>query len=101
MITPLPGAIATKPGSATLPFFGVEPAVVDDQGKEVLGNGVSGFLCFKRPWPAMARTIQNDHQRFFETYLKPTPVITSRATDAAATKTAIGGLQDASMTYST
>lgn len=73
MITPLPGAIATKPGSATLPFFGVEPAVLDDQGHEIKGNGVSGLLCFKRPWPSMARTIQNDHERFFETYLKPYP----------------------------
>ena len=73
MITPLPAAIATKPGSATLPFFGVEPAVLDDQGKELEGNGVSGLLCFKRPWPSMARTIQNDHERFFETYLKPYP----------------------------
>jgi len=73
MITPLPAAIATKPGSATLPFFGVEPAVIDEQGRELDGNGGSGFLCFKRPWPSMARTIQNDHQRFVETYLKPYP----------------------------
>jgi acetyl-CoA synthetase len=73
MVTPLPAAIAAKPGSATLPFFGIEPAVIDDQGKELDGNGVSGLLCFKRPWPAMARTIQNDHERFVETYLKPYP----------------------------
>jgi acetyl-CoA synthetase len=73
MITPLPAAIATKPGSATLPFFGIEPAVLDDQGKELEGNGVSGLLCFKRAWPSRARTIQNDHERFVETYLKPYP----------------------------
>ena len=73
MITPLPAAIATKPGSATLPFFGVEPVVLDEKGQEVPGNGVSGVLCFKRAWPSMARTIQNDHQRFVDTYLKPFP----------------------------
>ena len=73
MITPLPGAIATKPGSATLPFFGIEPAVINEHGQELTGNKVSGFLCFKRPWPSMARTIQNDHQRFVDTYMKPYP----------------------------
>ncbi len=73
MITPLPAAIPTKPGSATLPFFGVEPVVLDDKGKELEGNGVSGVLAFKRAWPSMARTIQNDHQRFVDTYLKPFP----------------------------
>jgi acetyl-CoA synthetase len=73
MITPLPAAIPTKPGSATLPFFGVEPVVLDEKGKEVEGNGVSGVLAFKRAWPSMARTIQNDHGRFVETYLKPFP----------------------------
>jgi acetyl-CoA synthetase len=73
MITPLPAAIPTKPGSATLPFFGVEPVVLDEKGVELQGNGVSGVLCFKRAWPSMARTIQNDHQRFVDTYLKPFP----------------------------
>ncbi|MBN8523912.1 MAG: acetate--CoA ligase [Planctomycetes bacterium] len=73
MITPLPAAIPTKPGSATLPFFGVEPVILDEKGNELPGNGVSGVLCFKRAWPSMARTIQNDHQRFAETYLKPFP----------------------------
>ena len=73
MITPLPAAIPTKPGSATLPFFGVEPVVLDEKGVELHGNGVSGVLCFKRAWPSMARTIQNDHQRFVDTYLKPFP----------------------------
>jgi acetyl-CoA synthetase len=74
MITPLPAAIPTKPGSATLPFFGVEPVVLDEKGNEQPATGeVSGILCFKRPWPSMARTIQNDHKRFEETYLKPYP----------------------------
>jgi len=73
MITPLPAAIPTKPGSATLPFFGVEPVILDEKGVEQPGNGVSGVLCFKRAWPSMARTIQSDHQRFVETYLKPFP----------------------------
>jgi acetyl-CoA synthetase len=73
MITPLPAAIPTKPGSATLPFFGVEPVVLDEKGKELSGNGVTGVLAFRRAWPSMARTIQNDHQRFVDTYLKPFP----------------------------
>jgi acetyl-CoA synthetase len=73
MITPLPAAIPTKPGSATLPFFGVDPVVLDEKGKELTGNGVTGVLAFRRAWPSMARTIQNDHQRFVDTYLKPFP----------------------------
>jgi len=68
LITPLPGAIATKPGSATLPFFGVEPVLVDDNGIELEGNGVSGNLCIRRSWPGQARTIYGDHSRFRETY---------------------------------
>ena len=71
MITPLPGVTPLKPGSATLPFFGVEPVVLDEKGHEVPGNGVSGLLAIKRPWPGMARTIHGDHQRFMATYLKP------------------------------
>jgi acetyl-CoA synthetase len=73
LISPLPGATPLKPGSATLPFFGVEPVVLDDKGMEIPGNGVSGLLAIKRPWPGMARTIQNDHQRFVDTYLRPFP----------------------------
>jgi acetyl-CoA synthetase len=73
LISPLPGATPLKPGSATLPFFGIEPAVLDDKGAELQGNGVSGLLAIKRPWPGMARTIQNDHQRFVDTYLKAFP----------------------------
>jgi acetyl-CoA synthetase len=73
MISPLPGATPTKPGSATFPFFGIEPVVLDEEGKEVDGNSVSGLLAMKRPWPSMARTIQGDHPRFLETYLSMFP----------------------------
>ena len=71
MITPMPGATAAKPGSATLPFFGIQPVLLDNKGNEVEGKGVSGLLAVKEAWPSMARTIQNDHRRFLETYLKP------------------------------
>ena len=71
MITPLPGATAAKPGSATLPFFGVQPVVLDEHGNEIEGNGISGLLAIKAAWPSMARTIQNDHPRFLTTYLAP------------------------------
>ena len=71
MITPLPGATPLKPGSATLPFFGIEPVVLTEQGEEIQGNGISGLLAIKQPWPGMARTIQNDHGRFVKTYLRP------------------------------
>ncbi len=67
MITPLPGAIPTKPGSATLPFFGVDAAVVDAKGKEVDPN-VGGKLIIRRPWPAMLRTIYGDKARFRKQY---------------------------------
>jgi acetyl-CoA synthetase len=73
MITPLPGATPCKPGSATLPFFGVEPVIVDDAGKVLEGNGVSGNLCLKRSWPGQARTIYGDHTRFKETYFARYP----------------------------
>jgi acetyl-CoA synthetase len=69
IITPMPGATPTKPGSATLPFFGIEPVILTDQGEELHGNNVSGLLAIKNGWPAMARTIQGDHQRFESTYL--------------------------------
>lgn len=72
MITPLPGAIATKPGSATLPFFGVVPAVVDTDGKE-LDGAVSGNLVLTRSWPGQMRTVYGDHQRFIDTYFKTYP----------------------------
>jgi acetyl-CoA synthetase len=73
LITPLPGAIATKPGSATLPFFGIEPLLVDEEGKVLEGNDVRGNLCIKRSWPAQARTLYGDHARFRETYFSQYP----------------------------
>ena len=73
MITPLPGATEMKPGSGTLPFFGVEPAVVDESGKDLEGNDVTGRLCMKRSWPGMMRSIYGDHHRFIETYLTTYP----------------------------
>jgi acetyl-CoA synthetase len=74
LITPLPGATPTKPGSATRPFFGVEPVVVDPETREVLtGNGVSGALCLATPWPGQARSVWGDHQRFRETYFVQFP----------------------------
>ena len=73
LITPLPGATPTKPGSATLPFFGIEPVLVDDQGEELQGNGISGNLCLRRSWPGQARTIWGDHARFRETYFTRYP----------------------------
>jgi acetyl-CoA synthetase len=68
LITPLAGVTPTKPGSATLPFFGVEPVLVDHEGRVLDGNGKSGNLCLRRSWPGQARTLYGDHQRFRETY---------------------------------
>jgi acetyl-CoA synthetase len=69
LITPLPGATRTKPGSAALPFFGVKPVVLDPESGAVLeGNNVSGALCLASPWPGQARTVWGDHQRFKDTY---------------------------------
>ncbi|HYG61967.1 MAG TPA: acetate--CoA ligase [Thermoanaerobaculia bacterium] len=73
LITPLPGATPCKPGSATLPFFGVRPVLVDDQGNELSGNDVSGNLCLRGTWPGQARTIYGDHRRFRETYFSQFP----------------------------
>lgn len=73
MITPQPGVNDLKPGSATLPFYGIQPALVDDQGREIVGNDVSGELCIRFPWPGLARTIYGDHQRFVETYFSKYP----------------------------
>jgi acetyl-CoA synthetase len=67
MITPLPGAVVTKPGSATRPFPGIYPDVVDDDGNSVpLGGG--GYLAINRPWPSMLRTIYGDDKRYVDTY---------------------------------
>ena len=71
MITPLPGAIPTKPGSATVPFFGVKPAVLEaESGKLLEGNRVEGVLCMADSWPGQMRTVWGDHQRFEETYFQ-------------------------------
>jgi acetyl-CoA synthetase len=72
LITPLPGAIPQKPGSATLPFFGVEPTVVDDQGK-VLEGPCSGNLCISRAWPGIMRGVFGDPERFRKTYFTTFP----------------------------
>ena len=68
MLTPLPGATPLKPGSATFPFFGVEPVLLDDEGNEVEGNPATGNLAIKRPWPSMMSSVYGDHKRFYETY---------------------------------
>jgi len=72
MITPLPGAIPTKPGSATLPFFGVDVAVVDDQGQEV-GVNEGGKLVIRKPWPSMLRSIYGDKARYKKQYWSEIP----------------------------
>ncbi len=73
LITPLPGVTSTKPGSATLPFFGIVPEIIDDDGNVLEGNGVEGNLAMQRPWPSMMRTIYGDKQRFFDTYFARFP----------------------------
>jgi len=74
LISPLPGATPAKPGSATLPFFGVRPVVMGiEDGKILEGNDVSGALCMGQPWPGQARTVWGDHQRFKETYFTQYP----------------------------
>ncbi|SDD36915.1 acetyl-coenzyme A synthetase [Sphingomonas sp. YR710] len=72
MITPLPGATALKPGSATLPFFGVRPLLVDNDGKPVEGAG-DGCLVIADSWPGQMRTVWGDHDRFFQTYFSTFP----------------------------
>ena len=72
LITPLPGATPLKPGSATRPFFGIEPALVDDQGK-IIEGAASGNLVIKRPWPGQMRSVYGDHKRFHETYFAMYP----------------------------
>ena len=72
LITPLPGATDLKPGSATRPFFGVQPVLLDEQGKEIDGPG-SGVLAIKASWPSQIRSVYGDHQRMIDTYFKPYP----------------------------
>ncbi|KAF7001649.1 hypothetical protein CFC21_017270 [Triticum aestivum] len=70
MITPLPGAWPQKPGSATFPFFGVQPVIVDEKGREMTGE-CSGYLCIKNSWPGAFRTLYGDKDRYETTYFKP------------------------------
>ena len=71
LITPIPGAVPTKPGSATKPFFGIVPAVLDPQSGEVIASEeAEGVLCIKESWPGQMRTVYGDHQRFMETYFQ-------------------------------
>mmetsp|Transcript_531 Transcript_531/g.1112 ORF Transcript_531/g.1112 Transcript_531/m.1112 type:complete len:659 (-) Transcript_531:87-2063(-) len=74
MMTPMPGSHMLKPGSCTLPMFGVDPKVLDPAtGKVIEGNNVAGVLVFAQSWPSMLRTVYGDHQRFLDVYLKPYP----------------------------
>ena len=73
LISPLPGATPLKPGSATLPFFGVEPVLLDEHGAVIEGNDVQGRLALRGTWPGQARTIYNDHQRYLDTYFRVYP----------------------------
>lgn len=74
IVSPLPGATPTKPGSATLPFFGIQPKILDPTtGKEITEVDETGVLAITKPWPSMARTVYNNHTRFMDTYLKPYP----------------------------
>jgi acetyl-CoA synthetase len=68
MISPIPFVTPTKPTYATLPFIGIQPALMDENGKELKGNQVDGRLCIKFPWPSMARTIWGNHERYKDTY---------------------------------
>ncbi|MCH1474924.1 MAG: acetate--CoA ligase [Alphaproteobacteria bacterium] len=72
MITPLPGATATKPGSATRPFFGIKPVLVDSENN-LLEGAVDGNLCIDSSWPGQMRTVYGDHQRFIDTYFSTFP----------------------------
>ena len=72
LITPLPGVTALKPGSATLPFFGIKPEIMDNQGR-IMEGVAEGILVISRPWPGQARSVYGDHQRFIDTYFKNYP----------------------------
>ena len=73
LMTPLPAATPLKPGSATFPFFAIEPVILDEEGKEVEGNPATGYLCIKTAWPGVMRTVYGDHERFLETYFRRFP----------------------------
>jgi acetyl-CoA synthetase len=73
LITPLPGITPLKPGSATKPFFGIEPVLLTEKGEEIEGNNVSGLLALKSSWPGMMRTVYGNHERFKKTYFSQCP----------------------------
>ena len=73
MISPIPYSTPTKPTFATLPFIGIQPALIDEKGKEIYENQEDGRLCIKFPWPSMARTIWGDHERYRHTYFSTFP----------------------------
>jgi acetyl-CoA synthetase len=73
LLTPLPGATPLKPGSATLPFFGIQPVLLAEDGSEIEGNNVSGLLAIKMAWPGIMRTVYGDHERFRQTYFATYP----------------------------
>ncbi len=73
LITPLPAATPLKPGSATFPFFGIEPVILDEEGNEVEGNPATGYLCIKTAWPGIMRTVYGDHERFIDVYFRRFP----------------------------
>lgn len=73
MITPIPFSTPTKPTYATLPFLGIQPALMDENGNEIKGNQYDGRLCIKFPWPSMARTIWGNHERYRDTYFSAYP----------------------------
>ena len=73
LITPLPAATPLKPGSATFPFFGIEPVILDEEGNEVEGNPATGYLCIKSAWPGIMRTVYGDHERFIDVYFSRFP----------------------------
>ena len=101
MIAPFPGAIATKPGSATVPFFGVQPVVLSPEGKLQEQTKAEGVLAIADSWPGQMRTVYGDHERFVQTYFTHTRATTSPATAAGATRMAITGSPAASTTCST
>ena len=73
LITPLPAISDLKPGSAMIPFFGIDPVLLDENGNEIEGNPASGYLCIKSPWPSLMRTVYGDHERFRQTYFDRFP----------------------------
>ncbi len=73
MISPIPYCTPTKPTFATLPFLGIQPALMDENGNEIEGNQVEGRLCIKYPWPSIARSIWGDHERYRQTYFSAYP----------------------------